>query len=178
MIPEPDRADAFVTAAPAAVGNAGAPALRLGAWEGPLDLLLDLARAQRVDLARLSIATLAEQFAAAVDSAIARRRRVPLARPAELHITGPPATAPVGVGGADTDAPAARGDAAGLGEAFLPAGVGQGTTARLQLRAALARTLIAGHELSHERAALLDLDKAIGGIVVLPTKSVQGATAA
>ena len=85
MIPEPDRADAFVTAAPAAVGNAGAPALRLGAWEGPLDLLLDLARAQRVDLARLSIATLAEQFAAAVDAAIACRQ-VPLSRLAEWHI--------------------------------------------------------------------------------------------
>ena len=68
MIPEPDRADAFVAATPAAVGNAGAPALRLGAWEGPLDLLLELARAQRVDLAQLSIATLAEQFTAAVDA--------------------------------------------------------------------------------------------------------------
>ena len=79
MIPEPDRADAFVAGAPATVGNAGAPALRLGAWEGPLDLLLELARAQRVDLAQLSIATLAEQFAAAVDAAI-ERRQVPLAR--------------------------------------------------------------------------------------------------
>jgi segregation and condensation protein A len=85
MTPEPDRADAFVAGAPAAVGSAGAPALRLGAWEGPLDLLLDLARAQRVDLAQLSIATLAEQFAAAVDAAIARRQ-VPLSRLAEWHI--------------------------------------------------------------------------------------------
>jgi segregation and condensation protein A len=85
MTPEPDRADAFVAGAPAAVGNAGAPALRLGAWEGPLDLLLELARAQRVDLAQLSIATLAEQFAAAVDAAIARRQ-VPLSRLAEWHI--------------------------------------------------------------------------------------------
>jgi segregation and condensation protein A len=85
MTPEPDRADAFVAAAPAAVGNAGAPALRLGAWEGPLDLLLELARAQRVDLAQLSIATLAEQFAAAVDVAIACRQ-VPLSRLAEWHI--------------------------------------------------------------------------------------------
>ena len=30
------------------------PVLRLGAWEGPLDLLLELARAGRIDLARLS----------------------------------------------------------------------------------------------------------------------------
>jgi segregation and condensation protein A len=85
MIPEPDSAERFVTGASAAVGNAGAPALRLGAWEGPLDLLLELARAQRVDLAQLSIATLTEQFTAAVDSAIARRQ-VPLSRLAEWHI--------------------------------------------------------------------------------------------
>ncbi|MFC7477508.1 segregation and condensation protein A [Dankookia sp. GCM10030260] len=85
MTPEPDSAEAFVAGAPAAVGNAGAPALRLGAWEGPLDLLLELARAQRVDLAQLSIAALAEQFAAAVDAAI-DHRQVPLARVAEWHI--------------------------------------------------------------------------------------------
>ena len=79
MTPEPDRAEAFVADTHDTIGNAGAPALRLGAWEGPLDLLLELARAQRVDLAQLSIATLAEQFAAAVDAAI-ERRQVPLAR--------------------------------------------------------------------------------------------------
>jgi segregation and condensation protein A len=51
--------------------------LQLGAYEGPLDLLLELARAQRVDLTRISILALAEQFAAAVEAAIAGRR-VPL----------------------------------------------------------------------------------------------------
>lgn len=61
------------------VGNTGAPELRLGAWEGPLDLLLELARARKVDLAALSISDLAEQFAAALEDAIGRRR-VPLAR--------------------------------------------------------------------------------------------------
>jgi len=85
MIPEPDSADAFVAGATTAVGNAGAPELRLGAWEGPLDLLLELARAQRVDLAQLSIATLAEQFAAAVNAAI-ERRAVPLSRLAEWTV--------------------------------------------------------------------------------------------
>ena len=85
MTPEPDSAERFVAGAPAALGNAGAPTLRLGAWEGPLDLLLELARAQRVDLAQLSIATLAEQFAAAVDTAIARQQ-VSLSRLAEWHI--------------------------------------------------------------------------------------------
>ena len=85
MIPAPDSAERFAEDAPCTVGNAGTPALRLGAWEGPLDLLLELARAQRVDLAQLSIATLAEQFTAAVDAAIARRQ-VPLSRLAEWHI--------------------------------------------------------------------------------------------
>jgi segregation and condensation protein A len=51
--------------------------LQLGAYEGPLDLLLELARAQRVDLTRISILALAEQFVAAVEAAIAGRR-VPL----------------------------------------------------------------------------------------------------
>ncbi len=63
----------------AAADEAGTPELRLGAWEGPLDLLLELARARRVDLTRLSIVDLAEQFGAALEDALARRR-VPLAR--------------------------------------------------------------------------------------------------
>jgi segregation and condensation protein A len=62
-----------------ATGDAGTPELRLGAWEGPLDLLLELARAQRVDLAKLSILDLAGQFGAALEAAAARRR-VPLSR--------------------------------------------------------------------------------------------------
>lgn len=56
--------------------------LRLDAWEGPLDLLLELARAQRVDLARISVAELAAQFAAVLDDAIAHRA-VPLSRLAD-----------------------------------------------------------------------------------------------
>ncbi len=43
------------------------PDLQLDAFAGPLDLLLDLARAQRVDLRQISVATLADQFAAAVE---------------------------------------------------------------------------------------------------------------
>ncbi|MBK1662775.1 hypothetical protein CKO45_31905, partial [Paracraurococcus ruber] len=69
-------------AARASVGNSGAPVLRLEAWEGPLDLLLELARAQRVDLARVSVAALAAQFATSAEAAIAAGR-VPLARVAE-----------------------------------------------------------------------------------------------
>jgi segregation and condensation protein A len=69
----------------AAVGNGGAPVLYLEAWEGPLDLLLELARAQRVDLARLSVTGLAAQFAAALEDAVARRA-VPLSRLAEWTV--------------------------------------------------------------------------------------------
>jgi segregation and condensation protein A len=262
MIPEADSTDAFVAGASAAVGNAGAPALRLGAWEGPLDLLLELARAQRVDLAQLSITTLAEQFTAAVDAAIARRQ-VPLSRLAEWHIMAawltllrtrlllpelPDDTAQAEAAGlrqrlADRDTarrlaewlerrpqlgrevfargePEPAADAqpaadltallracltllelparervwrpnppllwrvphalahmrrllAGLPqgaalEAFLPEAMGQGAAARLQRRAALASTLVAGLELSRDGAAILDQDAAFGEVHVAP----------
>ena len=36
--------------------------LRLDGWEGPLDLLLELARSQKVDLAQISILALVEQY--------------------------------------------------------------------------------------------------------------------
>jgi segregation and condensation protein A len=51
-------------------------------------------------------------------------------------------------------------------EAFLPTVVGQGPAARLQRRAALVSTLVAGLELSREGAAVLDQEAAFGGIVV------------
>jgi segregation and condensation protein A len=78
MRADPSDLDAELRPAPrAAIGNSGAPELRLGAWEGPLDLLLELARARRVDLARLSILGLVEQFGAVLAAAI-DGRRVPL----------------------------------------------------------------------------------------------------
>ena len=43
--------------------------LQLDGFEGPLDLLLDLARAQKFDLAKISILRLVEQFLAAVEGA-------------------------------------------------------------------------------------------------------------
>jgi segregation and condensation protein A len=46
-----------------------APTLHLDGFEGPLDLLLDLARAQKVDLARISILSLVEQFLAVIEGA-------------------------------------------------------------------------------------------------------------
>ncbi|HQT75931.1 MAG: segregation/condensation protein A [Rhodospirillales bacterium 20-64-7] len=51
--------------------------LRLEGFEGPMDLLLDLARAQKVDLAKISILALVEQFLAVIEGA--RRVRLELA---------------------------------------------------------------------------------------------------
>lgn len=64
--PSPSRAEAAV--------SAGAPVLRSGGIEGPLDWLLEQARAGRIDLARLSVLALVEQCAAAVDAELARGR--------------------------------------------------------------------------------------------------------
>ncbi len=54
-----------------------APHLSLTGFEGPLDLLLDLARAQKVDLAQISILQLVEQYLAFVEGA--RQIRLELA---------------------------------------------------------------------------------------------------
>ncbi len=43
--------------------------LRLDGYEGPLDLLLDLARAQKLDLAGISIVALVDQYLAVIDRA-------------------------------------------------------------------------------------------------------------
>src|SRR3954466_9189178 len=43
--------------------------LDLDGWEGPLDLLLTLARSQKVDLARISILSLVEQYLAFIADA-------------------------------------------------------------------------------------------------------------
>ena len=51
--------------------------LRLDSYEGPIDVLLDQARSQRVDLAQVSILALAEQYLAFVERA--RRLRLDLA---------------------------------------------------------------------------------------------------
>jgi segregation and condensation protein A len=51
--------------------------LRLDGFEGPLDLLLELARAQKVDLERISILALVDQFLAVLEQA--RRVRLELA---------------------------------------------------------------------------------------------------
>ena len=51
--------------------------LSLDGFEGPLEMLLELARAQKVDLARISIVALVDQYLAIVEGA--RRIRLELA---------------------------------------------------------------------------------------------------
>src|SRR5664279_4872067 len=51
--------------------------LRLEGFEGPMDLLLDLARAQKVDLAKISILSLVDQYLAVIEGA--RKVRLELA---------------------------------------------------------------------------------------------------
>src|ERR1700734_1151030 len=70
---------------------AGEPAFTvdLDGFEGPLDLLLELARRQRVDLARISILALAEQYLEFVEAA----------RKLRLHPPPPPLVLGRGAGG-------------------------------------------------------------------------------
>jgi segregation and condensation protein A len=56
------------------------PSLHLDGFDGPMDLLLDLAERQRIDLGRMSILALAEQFTAALE---ALGGRVPIERRAD-----------------------------------------------------------------------------------------------
>ena len=54
---------------PSPGGAADALLLRLDGFEGPLDLLLELARGQKLDLARISILALVEQYLAVIEGA-------------------------------------------------------------------------------------------------------------
>jgi segregation and condensation protein A len=54
-------------------GEPGALIVDLGAFEGPLDVLLELARRHKIDLAKLSMLALAEQYLAFIESARAKR---------------------------------------------------------------------------------------------------------
>ena len=67
-----DPARAALAADPFDAPSRAAPdtlTLALGAWEGPLDVLLTLARAQKVDLAQISILALVDQYLAFVATA-------------------------------------------------------------------------------------------------------------
>jgi segregation and condensation protein A len=56
------------------------PVLAVDGFEGPLDWWLEMARAQKIDLAKLSIATLIGGFATAMEAALGRRVDGQLAR--------------------------------------------------------------------------------------------------
>ena len=62
-----DLDEDFIDAPP--VAEADRLTLDLDGWEGPLDLLLTLARAQKVDLAKISILALVEQYLAFIADA-------------------------------------------------------------------------------------------------------------
>jgi len=57
--------------------SATSPILAVDGFEGPLDWLLALARARKIDLARLSILALVEAFAGAMDAALRRTPDTP-----------------------------------------------------------------------------------------------------
>ena len=57
----------------AAASDDSALYLELDGWEGPLDLLLDLARRQKVDLRRISILALVDQYLVYIERAAALR---------------------------------------------------------------------------------------------------------
>jgi segregation and condensation protein A len=50
-----------------------APILPADGFQGPLDWLLEMAQAKKIDLARLSIAALIDSFAVALEAALSRR---------------------------------------------------------------------------------------------------------
>jgi segregation and condensation protein A len=59
------------------------PVLHLDGFDGPMDLLLDLAERQRINFGRMSILDLAEQFVAAVERLVGK---VALERRADWHV--------------------------------------------------------------------------------------------
>ena len=63
-----------------AAGTPAVPMLHLDGFDGPMDLLLDLAERQRIDWGRMSILALAEQFVAALEQLA---DRVPIERRAD-----------------------------------------------------------------------------------------------
>jgi segregation and condensation protein A len=77
---EPDEADHAWEDPPRAPATSGVPVLSVDGFEGPLDWLLDLARAERIDLRRVSILALVEAFAGALQAALAAPGRVDLSR--------------------------------------------------------------------------------------------------
>jgi segregation and condensation protein A len=74
--PTLDLADDWAAPAAAPGDEAERLELELDGWEGPLDLLLTLARSQKVDLKQISILQLVEQYLTYIDEARALRLEV------------------------------------------------------------------------------------------------------
>ena len=70
---EPEINEALQFDAAAAANPEDALIIELDGFEGPLDLLLSLARDQKVDLAKISVLKLADQYLAFMEKARARR---------------------------------------------------------------------------------------------------------
>lgn len=69
MAPSPIDDDEWDGIASTAARDEGALYLALDGWEGPLDLLLDLARRQKVDLRAISILALVDQYLGYIERA-------------------------------------------------------------------------------------------------------------
>lgn len=76
MSPESDTAADWGGPAASSGDEDTALYLELEGWEGPLDLLLDLARRQKVDLRQISILSLVDQYLTYIDRAEALRLEV------------------------------------------------------------------------------------------------------
>ena len=68
----PSRQGSFVWEDPPRRQAATSPVLVVEGFDGPLDWLLEMARAQKIDLAQLSILALVEAFAGAMEAAMTR----------------------------------------------------------------------------------------------------------
>jgi segregation and condensation protein A len=77
---QPDAATVSAWEEPLRVDLDAAPVLAADGFEGPLDWWLEMARAQKIDLAKLSIATLIGAFATALEAALSQRVEGQLAR--------------------------------------------------------------------------------------------------
>src|SRR5205085_4438383 len=76
----PAGADASWEDLPRGPPPSAAPVLAVDGFDGPLDWLLELARAERIDLRKLSILQLVEAFAAALERAVVGSGRADLSR--------------------------------------------------------------------------------------------------
>jgi segregation and condensation protein A len=76
----PDATTVPVWEEPRRVDRDAAPVLAADGFEGPLDWWLEMARGQKIDLAKISIATLIGGFATAMDTALSQRVAGQLAR--------------------------------------------------------------------------------------------------